>query len=640
MTISEKLAALRSEMAENHVDAYLVPTDDFHNSEYVGEYFKSRQFISGFTGSAGTALITAGTALLWTDGRYFLQAAEQLDGTGFELMKIGEEGVPTIEAYLEHLLSKGQVLGFDGRCMSAGRGDRFARILQKNGASVNASLDLIGAVWADRPELSCRKVWELDPQYTGKSRAQKLSDLREAMEKKHCSFHIITSLDDIAWLLNLRGDDIPCNPVFLAYAVVTRNEVLLFAQKEAFEGGGHLAPLYSQKTENSQADGSSETLRKHLEADGVRLLPYDGIYRYLSEIPAHSRVLLDSSSVNYTVWTSLGNDVCRIDQTNPTLLWKAVKTPAETGHMRQAHIKDGVAVTKFMYWLKKRMEHYPSRVPSGAEARALRASGKDLPFETEMTCAERLESLRREQEHYIGPSFDTISSWGPHGAVVHYEPTDETDIPLQDHSFLLVDSGGQYLEGTTDITRTFACGQLTQEEKEAYTLVLRGNLNLASAKFKYGCSGTVFDYLARGPLWERGLDYNHGTGHGVGFLLNVHEGPNSFSYKSMQGRRTPCVFEEGMITSDEPGLYFEDRFGVRCENLMLCVKDYKNEYGQFMRFDTLTMVPWDLDAVILDMLTETERNLLNEYHDAVFRTISPFLTEEERIWLRHATRAI
>ncbi len=605
MNVPERLAALRKKMEENGIDAYLVPTDDFHGSEYVGEYFTCRKFLTGFTGSAGTALVTKDGAYLWTDGRYFLQAEEQLKDSTVCLMKMEEEGVPTIESFLEDCLKAGDVLGFDGRCMTAGKGDRFARILRKNGASVRVSgdgkaLDLVGEIWEDRPALSCEKVWSLGTEYAGKSRADKLAELRAAMREQLCEYHILTSIDDIAWLLNLRGHDIPYNPVFLSYLVVTPEQVLLFAQKEAF----------------------GEQIPESLEADGVTLKGYDEIYSYVRTIPEGRRVLLDSTTVNYTVWTSLEH-VKRVDRANPTMIAKAVKNPVEMQHMREAHIRDGVAVTRFMYWLKKRMAAYDPSDPV-----------------TELSAADRLLQLRREQEHFLDLSFETIAAYGPHGAIVHYSPTAESDIPLEAKSFLLVDSGGQYLEGTTDITRTFACGPLTEEEKTYYTRVLRGNLNLAAARFRYGATGMAFDHLARGPLWEIGRDYNHGTGHGVGYLLNVHEAPNSFSYKQMQGRRIPCVFEEGMVTSDEPGFYLEGKFGVRCENLIMCVKAEKTGYGQFMRFETITMVPWDLDAVDPQLLSEKEKELLNAYHADVWEKISPYLEGDEKDWLRYATRAI
>ena len=599
MTVSEKVAALRGCMKEEGIDLCLVPTDDFHGSEYVGDYFRCREWLTGFDGSAGTAVVTQEEALLWTDGRYFLQAASQLEGSGFTLMKIGEEGVPTIAEYVIRTLKTGGVLGFDGRCVSAYEGESFEEELAKKGASVKADTDLIDRIWTDRPKLSCRPVWELPLEYAGKTRAEKLADLRGAMKKAECSVHVLTSLDDIAWLLNLRGDDVACNPVFLSCLVVTAERVRLFVQAKAV----------------------SRELALRLAEDGISIEPYHAVYDFVWTIGDEVRVLMDKKHVNYRMWKAVG--ARKVDRTNPTLPAKAVKNPTEMECIRKAHIKDGLAVTRFMYWLKKRMEHYDP------------ADG-----ETELSASAKLEGFRKEQEHYLGPSFDTISGYGPHGAIMHYEPTEETDAALKAEGFLLVDSGGQYLEGTTDITRTFALGALTRKEKEIYTRVLRGTLALAAAKFKSGCTGMAFDYLARRPLWEAGLDYNHGTGHGVGFLLNVHEGPNSFSYRQVSGRSLPCVFEEGMVTSDEPGYYEEDAFGVRCENLILCVKDEKTEYGQFLRFETLTMVPWDLDAVLPEEMTQEERKLLNEYHEQVYNTLAPLLNGEEREWLKKATRAV
>lgn len=605
MTVPEKLNALRRCMQEEGIDAWLVPTDDFHGSEYVGDYFKCREWLTGFTGSAGTALVMQDGAWLWTDGRYFLQAGEQLTGSGVELMKIGAEGVPTIEEFLEQHLSEGNVLGYDGRCMTCAKGEALRKVLEKRKAvcrnyGKEGPLDLIDRIWKNRPGLSCAPVRELPVAYAGKSRTEKLKELREAMAKEDCAFHVAASLDDIAWLLNLRGSDILYSPVFLSYLEVTPEQVLLFAQEDAF----------------------SRELVSELADDGVELRPYGEAYAAVGRIPAGSRVLFDPASVNDTLRTALGKTEC-IARPNPEILMKAVKNPVEQKHMREAHVKDGVAVCRFIFWLKQQMKEYDPAHPV-----------------TELGVARKLLELRQEQEHFLEPSFETIASYGPHGAIVHYSPTSESDLALKPESFLLLDSGGQYMEGTTDITRTIACGKLTEEEKEFYTRVLRGHLNLGAAKFLHGCTGTAFDYLARQPLWEIGADYNHGTGHGVGFQLNVHEGPNSFSYKVMQGRPLPCVMEEGMITSNEPGFYLEGKFGVRCENLMLCVYDEKNEYGQFMRFENLTMVPWELDAVVPELLNHRERELLNEYHAMVYRTISPYLEGEEKEWLRDATRAV
>ena len=605
MTVPEKLSALRACMKQEGIDAWLVPTDDFHGSEYVGDYFKCRQFLTGFTGSAGTALVTMEDACLWVDGRYFIQAENQLFGSGIAMMKIGGEGVPTIEEFLVEHLAKGQVLGFDGRCMPYKQAKPLFRKLEKKGISLKVSsadgpLDLVGRIWEGRPAFPSSPVWELDTAYSGVSREEKLRMLRSAMQKEACDLHIIMSLEDIAWLLNLRGNDILNTPVFLSSFMMTQDGAVLFAGRDAID----------------------RELAEALSKDGVKLRDYDEIWTVGAQIPKGSRVLMDPESVNVTVWESLKHTE-RVEKRNPSVLMKAVKNPVEMQHMREAHIKDGVAVCRFIYWLKEKMGSFSASDPV-----------------TELDAAEKLHTFRQEMEHFLDESFETIAAYGPNAAMCHYNPKEGSNLALEPEGFLLVDSGGQYLEGTTDITRTIACGALTQEEKEYYTRVLRGNLNLGAARFLHGCSGMAFDYLARQPLWEIGADYNHSTGHGVGFLLNVHEGPNSFSYKMMQGRPLPCVMEEGMITSNEPGFYAEGKFGVRCENLMLCVNDEKNACGQFMRFETLTMVPWELDAVVPELLSAREKTLLNDYHARVYEKISPYLSGAEKEWLREATRAI
>ena len=596
MTVPERLTALRSLMQEQNIDAYLVPTDDFHNSEYVGDYFKCRKFITGFTGSAGTAVITRDSAYLWTDGRYFIQAAAQLEGSGVELMKMGEEGVPTISEFLLSNLTEGQALGFDGRTMNAQSTELLCRRLKKKGVSVKEDLDLVGDVWTDRPALSCEPVYTLPIEYAGKSRTDKIADVRTAMKENGAEYFLLTSLDDIAWLLNIRGNDVACNPVVLSYLAMTADETILFAQKAAF----------------------SEEVLAELTADGITLRPYNDIYAYASEIHPGYTVLLDSGSVNFALKNCLQNNVWVCDEANPTLLPKACKNPVEVEHMRQAHIKDGVAVTRFVRWLKENV-------------------AKETI--TEMSAAVQLEKFRGMGENYKGPSFEPIISYGTHAAIVHYSATEETDIALKPEGSVLCDTGGQYLEGTTDITRTVVLGPVSQKEKEFFTRVLRGNLNLANCKFLYGMRGTSLDYVAREPLWEVGENYNHGTGHGVGFLLNVHEGPQNIRWKTREGQRD-AVLEEGMITSNEPGIYFEGEFGIRHENLILCKKAEKNGNGQFMEFETITMVPWDLDGIIPEMLSEKEKALLNDYHKTVYETISPFMDEEEKEWLKNATRAI
>ena len=596
MTIKQKLNALRILMKEKKIDAYLVATDDFHGSEYVGDYFKCRKYITGFTGSAGTAIITQDMAGLWTDGRYFIQAADQLRDTTIELFKSGEPGVPTMHQFLNDKLEEGMCLGFDGRTVSAREAEELQELLQEKHITFSVNDDLIGEIWEDRPALSCEPVMELDIRWTGKSRADKIAEIREQMKAKEADTFILTSLDDIAWLLNIRGNDIHCCPVVLSYLVMMENELRLYANAAAF----------------------SEEIRSNLEADGVKIYPYDDVYSYVQSISSDKKVLLSRANVNSRLVSNIPSEVTILDEPNLTLLPKAVKNKTEMENERIAHIKDGIAVTKFIHWLKKNVTRTTI---------------------TELSAAEKLYQFRSEQEHFLGDSFDPIIAYGTHAAIVHYSATEATDIPLAARGMVLADTGGHYLEGTTDITRTIVLGPVTAKEKKFFTAVLRGNLNLAAAKFKYGCTGLNLDYLARGPLWELGEDYNHGTGHGVGYLLNVHEGPNSFRWKNLPGNPAP-VLEEGMITSDEPGYYLENEFGIRHENLVLCKKAEKTSFGQFMCFEPLTMVPFDLEGINPEEMTERERKLLNDYHQKVYTTISPYLDEKEKEWLKQATREI
>ena len=595
MTVNERITALRERMKEKKIDAYLVPTDDFHASEYVGEYFKCRKYITGFTGSAGTAVIMQDMAGLWTDGRYFIQAAAQLEGTGVDLFKMGEPGVPTIHQFLEEKLGEGMCLGFDGRTISAKEASELSEALGKKGASLSVDYDLAGEVWKDRPALSCEPVMELDVKWAGESRADKCAKIRKAMEEKGADAFVLTSLDDIAWLLNIRGGDVHCCPVVLSYLVMTQKEIKLFANENAFP---------------------AEVLDA-LAKDGVTLLPYDSIYEYVKTFAKDMKVLLCKQKVNSRLVSNIPAEVEILDEENLTLLPKAIKNPVEVENERIAHIRDGVALTKFIYWLKKNVGKIPM---------------------TELSAEEKLYSFRAQQENFIDNSFDPIISYGVHAAINHYSATPETDIPIEPRSFLLADTGGNYYEGTTDTTRTIVMGPVTDEQKKFFTAVLRGMLNLGNAKFRYGCTGVNLDYLARGPLWELGQDFNHGTGHGVGYLLNVHEGPNSFRWKVVPGNN--AVLEEGMITSDEPGYYVEDGYGIRHENMIVCKKAEKTQFGQFMCFEFLTMVPFDLDAVVPEQMTAHERELLNNYHAQVYEKISPYLDEDEKAWLKEATRAI
>ena len=568
MKITERLNVLRELMKEKKIDAYLVPTDDFHGSEYVGDYFKCRKYITGFTGSAGTAVIMQDMAGLWTDGRYFIQAADQLRGSTIELFRSGEPGVPTVHQFLAEKLEKSMCLGFDGRTVSAKEAEELEKLLEEKNITFAVNEDLIGEIWRERPALSCEPVMELDVKWAGESRKDKIAGIREQMKAKKANIFILASLADIAWLLNIRGNDIHCCPVVLSYLIMTDTEVRLYANAAAF----------------------SEEICTNLADDGVKIYPYEDVYSYVQTISEDKKILLSKANVNSRLVSNIPCNVTIVDEPNLTLLPKAVKNQTEMDNERTAHIKDGVAVTKFIRWMKTNV----------AKERI-----------TELGAAEKLYQFRSEQEHFIGDSFDPIIAYGKHAAIVHYSATEETDIPLEARGMVLADTGGHYLEGTTDITRTIVLGPVTEKEKKYFTAVLRGNLNLAAAKFKYGCTGLNLDYLARGPLWELGEDYNHGTGHGVGYLLNVHEGPNSFRWKNLPGNPAP-VLEEGMITSDEPGYYLENEFGIRHENLVLCKKAEKTPFGQFMCFESLTMVPFDLDGVDTEQMSDRERKLLNE----------------------------
>ena len=592
--MNERLEALRKLMAERHMDAYLIPTSDYHESEYVGEYFKCRKFITGFTGSAGTAIVTADDAGLWTDGRYFVQAAKQLEGSGFRLQKMGQEGVPTVEEYLAEKLPQGGTLGFDGRVVNSRMGEDLKALLEDKEVSFACEEDLIGLIWDDRPGLPANPVWILEERYAGKPAAEKIKELREAMKEARATVHVLTTLDDIVWLLNIRGDDVPNNPVVLSYVVVTEEELYLFINEKTLDG----------------------QVRTYLEDLKVTVKPYDEIYDFVRTF-RRERVLLESSRINFAVRNNLDPSNRIIDRMNPTVMAKAVKNPVEIDNERKAHIKDGVAMTRFMYWLKKNIGHVPM---------------------TEISVSDHLEELRRQQEGFLQPSFNTISAYGENAAMCHYSATAESNKTLEGRGLYLVDSGGQYYEGTTDITRTMALGPVTDEEREHFTLVAMSMLRLGHARFLYGCRGLSLDYIARQPLWERGLNYDHGTGHGVGYLLNVHERPNGIRYKTVPERMDSCVIEEGMICSDEPGIYIEGSHGIRTENLIVCRKAEKNAYGQFMEFEYLTFVPIDLDALDLSLMEKKDIEYLNEYHRQVYEKISPYLPEEERQWLKEATR--
>lgn len=595
--IAERIEALRKEMRRRKIDMYIVPTSDFHESEYVGDYFKARKYITGFTGSAGTAVITLAEAGLWTDGRYFIQAEKELEGTPVTLYRMGEEGVPTVREYVKQNLGQGGCLGFDGRVVNAKDGAEYEQIARKRQGSIQVDEDLVGLIWQGRPELPGHPAYLLEEAYAGESAQAKLKKLREKMKEQKAGIHILTSLYDIAWLFNIRGGDIRHVPVVLSFAAITMEESVWFVRPEVLD----------------------DALRAYCRENNIMLRPYEAIYEYAAQIPAGEAVLLDAKTVNYRIFHSLPEGVEAIQADNPTEWMKSVKNETEISNIRNAHVKDGVAFTKFMYWLKSNI-------------------GKTEI--TEMSASDYLENCRRAQDLFVDLSFDTISAYGANAAMMHYTATPESDTKLEPKGFLLVDSGGHYLDGSTDITRTIALGALSGEEKFHFTTVCRSNLNLAAAKFLHGCCGLNLDILSRGPLWDLGLDYKCGTGHGIGYLLNVHEGPNGFRWKIVPERNDCCVLEEGMVTTDEPGLYLEGEYGIRTENELLCKKAEKNEYGQFMEFETITYAPIDLDAILPEEMTARERKLLNDYHKTVYAKLAPYLSAEEREWLAEYTREI
>lgn len=597
-----KIGQLRDRMKELGIDAYLVPTADFHESEYVGEFFKCRHFLTGFNGTAGTAVITMDKAGLWTDGRYFVQAEEQLSGSEIKLYRMGEPEFPTLDEFLEEELPVDGCLGFDGRVVNSELGYGLQNLLQEKNVTINCSKDLVGEIWTSRPAMSCEPIWSLDVKYAGKSTVEKLSDLRDAMKKNKAQIHLMMALDEIAWLFNLRGNDIVNNPVFLSYALITQDEAYLYVQKEAIK----------EDTKMGKA------VCADLAEAKVQVKEYA---EFLQDVAAlkNEKILLERKKASFAVCESIDASCRIIEEMNPCATMKAVKNATEIENMRKAHLKDGIAVTKFMYWLKHTI------------------GTCDM---TEMTAAHKIEELRAEQGNYIEPSFVTIAAYKENAAMCHYHPSDEVCKKLKPEGLLLVDSGGQYLEGTTDITRTYALGPLTEKEKEYYTIVAAAMLKVSTMKFLHGCRGINLDYTIREAFWKRGLDFAHGTGHGVGYLSNVHERPNGLRWKVVPERQDSAVIEPGMICSDEPGLYFAGDFGTRTENLILCVEDEKNEYGQFLKFEFLTKAPIDLEALDTRFMDDADIERLNTYHKDVYETISPYMNDEEKEWLKHVTREI
>ncbi len=595
MTVNERLSALRNVMKAQSLDAYMIPSSDPHQSEYVADHWKSRSWISGFTGSAGTVIVTQEHAGVWTDSRYFIQAEAQLKDNDFELHRQKIPHAPEHLKWLKENLKTGARLGFDGRLFSVGQVRRLAKSLEGKNITLDSEQDLISSIWKDRSPLPQRPIFEHDVKYAGLSRVEKITKVRESMTKKGSDYYFISTLDDIAWVLNLRGNDVECNPVFYAYVVISKDATYLFI-------------------ENSKV---SDELKSILNKDGILLKPYNGITDFLKSLKKGRTIQIDISSTNNTIYNSIPKEQIKAGQ-NVVRCQKAIKNPIEVGHIREAMIKDGLALTQLFRWLDSTLDERP--VP-----------------ETEV--AEKLSDFRRAQGDYHGESFDAICGYNGNGAIVHYRAELETCAKIKKDGILLLDSGGQYTNGTTDITRTISLGNPTKEQKRNFTLVLKGHIGLSTAIFPERTTGVQLDTLARINLWKHNLNYGHGTGHGVGFFLNVHEPPQGFATNPSTSRGTTYI-SPGMLTSNEPGFYKTDEYGIRIENLILCVMDKEIEGTKWYKFENLTLFPIDLNLVEESLLSRDEKNWLNDYHRMVYEKLSPNLNEQEKAWMKAMCREI
>lgn len=584
-TVNQRLEDLREVMHREHLSAFIIPSTDPHQGEYIPDHWKGREFISGFNGSAGTAVVTLKSAALWTDSRYFIAAEEQLKGTEYQLMKLKIEGTPTIAEWIGRECGPGAEVAVDGMVNSANSVKELIADLRKEGGiTLRTNFDSLSKIWSGRPPIPLNKVEIFPMEYAGETAHDKIVRIRKALRRQHADGMLMAALDDIAWTLNLRGTDVHCNPVFVSYLLLTTDSVTLYINKEK------LTPA----------------VMSYLEAEGIVTDDYGNVARGLANYPEYN-ILLDPDEVNYTLYKAVKREI--VAEESPVKRMKTVKNATEIAGFHNAMLKDGIAMVKFLKWLDE----------------------TDKAKETEMSIDRKLTSLRAEQPLYRDISFDTIAGYGTHAAIVHYEATPETDIPLEPRGLLLLDSGAQYLDGTTDITRTIALGPLTDEEKTIYTLVLKGHIQIELCKFPSGASGTQIDILARAAMWRHGLNYLHGTGHGVGTYLNVHEGPHQFR---MEWKPAPLV--EGMTITDEPGIYLPGRCGARTENTLLIVPYMETEFGKFLQFESLTLCPIDKRPIVADMLLTEEKQWINQYHQTVYNRLSPHLSDDEREWLRQA----
>ena len=590
-TINNRIAALRAHIAQEQIQAFIIPSTDPHLSEYVAPHWQSRERISGFTGSAGTVVVTAKDAGLWTDSRYFLQAARQLEGTCITLYKEMLPETPNIPEFLSAHLQEGDCVGIDGKMFSAEEVEHLQKELKKSGICIKSIADPMQLLWTDRPAMPLAPTFVYDTKYAGMSFTEKLPAVRQAMEAAGADSLLLAALDEIAWLLNIRGNDVHCNPVVVSYLLIEKDKVNYFVQPQKV----------------------TPELAEYFSANGISVHPYEEIGHYLNSFNAHS-ILMNPAKTNYAIYSAIRPGCLIINGASPVALLKAIRNKQEIAGIHAAMQRDGVALVKFLKWLDE-------AVPAGKE--------------TEISVDKKLHTFRAAQPLYMGESFDTIAGYKEHGAIVHYEATPETDVTLKPEGFLLLDSGAQYLDGTTDITRTIALGPLTEEEKTDYTLILKGHIALAMAVFPEGTRGAQLDVLARMPIWKKRMNYLHGTGHGVGHFLNVHEGP-----QSIRMNENPVVLQPGMVTSNEPGVYKAGSHGIRTENLVLTVPAGEGMFGKYLKFETLTLCPICRKGIIKELLTAEEIGWLNNYHRTVYEKLSPDLNNDEREWLKEACKAV
>jgi len=592
--ILERIAALREAMKQHKIDAYIIPTSDPHMSEYPADCWKYREWISGFTGSAGTVIITADKAGLWTDSRYFLQASTQLEGTGIELFKMMLPETPTIPEFLTHELKEGQTVGLNGETYSLADARSLEKALAEKEIKLNTNASLIDPIWKERPAIPEAPMFEMPVELSGKSTEDKLIDINKMLHKAGADCTILSALDEVAWTFNIRGTDVAYNPVVISYAFVSEKESVLFVNPKKIPA----------------------EIAEHLKKEGVTLADYGMLATFLSRLPEQTRVFIDSKRTNVAIYNALPKSSILIEGTSPANHLKSIKNETEIKGFRNAVLKDGIAMTKFYFWLEKMLK-----------------AGEKV---TELSAAAKLTALRSEQPQYVMDSFASISSYGPHGAVVHYSPTPETDTELKTDSLYLLDSGAQYLDGTTDITRTIAlCNEPSEQMKKDFTRALKGTIGIAKCKFPAGIRGCLIDAFARKALWDAGINYLHGTCHGIGHCLNVHEGP-----QSIRMEENPVILEPGMVMSDEPAMYRPGEYGIRTENMILIREDSETEFGKFLGFETLTLCYIDTKLVIPSMLSVREHAWLNKYHQMVYDLVSPHLTEEEKAWLKEKTAEI